>query len=129
MTSTPCISDPALYDRVLFDDATSEERAQARSEAAALCARCPSPCDARVTDATQPQPLVLLPAAPRRRPRVPKTGRDYVRPQQRPAAWARMARALADEGRSLPDIAAGLCVSEATAQALLDRTSDERRAA
>lgn len=62
MASLPCVGRPRLYDLVLFnDEAPADKRAAARTEAAGLCARCPSPCPDRVTADTEPRPLVLLP--------------------------------------------------------------------
>lgn len=43
----------------------------------------------------------------------------HVQPQQRARVWAEMAVDLEAEGRSLPGIAAALCVSEDTAAHLL----------
>lgn len=142
MSALPCTGRSALYDLVLFDDdAPADKRDAARTEAASLCARCPSPCPERVTADTAPRHLALLddgwmpPATEGRAEQVPPpprtwsadrraaaavaVGRDYVRPHQRPAAWARMAADLAAKGRTLGEIAADLCVSEDTAAALL----------
>ena len=152
MTALPCVGRSALFDLVLFnDEAPADERAAARAEAAGLCARCPSPCPEKVTADTAPRHLVLLdddwmpPAAEGKpEPQVPAArtwsadrragaavtvGHGYVRPHQRPAAWARMAADLAARGRTLAEIAASLCVSEDTAAALLGAVPVERRAA
>lgn len=138
MNTLPCATQPALYDIVLFDDdVPAETRAAARVKAVALCATCPRPCDERVTTATRPRTLVLLPddhmppaTEGRRAPEVPQfggtrrrqpqvaVGWDYVRPHQRVAAWTRMAGQMAAAGRSIPEIAAGLAVDEATAARL-----------
>ncbi|MFE0699149.1 hypothetical protein [Streptomyces sp. NPDC058872] len=47
------------------------------------------------------------------------TDHDYIHPTDRPTEWARMATDYAHAGRTLPDIAALLCISEDTAAALL----------
>ena len=47
------------------------------------------------------------------------TSHAYIEPAGRPAEWARMAAALADQGRSVAEIADALCVDEPTAAALL----------
>lgn len=48
-----------------------------------------------------------------------RVGSDYVRPEQRTDVWARMAASMADEGRSIEQIALELCVTADTARALL----------
>lgn len=148
MTTTPCVGHSALYDAALYpdDEAPAEERTQAVHTAAALCDGCPiaSTCTERVTVDTAPRELALLPdnwlpaeREGRPEPEAPKVrtwsaerragtaitvGRDYVRPAQRPTAWARMAAQLASEGRTVEQIAEALCVSENTARALLGTT-------
>jgi DNA-binding NarL/FixJ family response regulator len=136
----PCTGRPELFDAVLWPEDDTPAPPAAVAEAAALCARCPARCDQAVTATTQPRPVTLLaddwlppasegvptPEVPTfggRRHRQPAiaTGRDYVRPHQRETAWARMAAELADAGRTVPDIAAQLCVSEDTVRALLAR--------
>lgn len=139
----PCTTQPNVYDVLLDEESNTSAYKAARDTAIRLCSTCPTPCPQMVTldsappivddfDDTEwiptPAPVVLLPVGPtRRRPEYfPPTGRDYVRPERRPAAWARMAAELAAEGRSVPDIALALCVSEDTVTALL---ADSRTAA
>ena len=136
--SRPCTGRADLYDIVLFDDAPATERTQAVHQAAALCATCTAPCDQKVTVSTTPVELVLLEPGwmppthegrPEQKPkaggwRVPNRqtislGRDYVRPNQRVAVWARMAAERAAMGHKLGDIAVELCVSEDTAAELI----------
>ncbi|GAA1977265.1 hypothetical protein [Kitasatospora viridis] len=142
----PCGTDPAAYDALLDEEPSSPAYQAARDTAVQLCTGCPSPCPERITPGSEPRtvqdfddsdwipapaPVVLLPVRPtRRRPRhFPPTGRDYVRPERRPAVWASMAAELAAEGRSLDDIAAALCVSEETVTALLAQTISQDDAA
>lgn len=141
MTSQPppCVGNAALYDTALFDDATPTDRQQAIHRAAALCASCPIQCDQMVTTTTAPRELVLLdldwmpPAqegrpdptpAPqtvrRRRAAVPSVGREYVKPDQRIAVWARMAAERAATGMPLTLIADELCVSVEVVGRLLE---------
>lgn len=47
-------------------------------------------------------------------------GSEYVQPADRPAAWAAMAAGLANDGRTLAQIADALCVDEPTAVRLLE---------
>jgi hypothetical protein len=142
--ATPCVGNSEVYDIVLYDeDVTAEQRAQAVHQAAALCNGCPiaGTCSERVTIDTERRELVLLPEewlppvregraepaeAPKRRWSAERlagaemaVGRDYVRPAQRPAAWARMAADLAADGQTVPQIAEALCVTVATVEALL----------
>ncbi|MBV9023350.1 MAG: hypothetical protein JO362_06055 [Streptomycetaceae bacterium] len=145
-TSTPCVGHSAVYDAALYDDhLPAAQRAQAVHTAAALCNGCPiaASCTERVTADTAPRELVLLPddwMPPERegipepeirtfgpKPKAIVTGFDYVRPQQRPAAWARMAAGLAGRGRTVAQIADELCVSEDAVRALLGEP--QRRAA
>ena len=138
MSRLPCTDHADLYDLVLFDDGPAEARSEALRRAAGLCVSCPSPCEQKVGADTAPIELVLLPedwmptaregkpepkvATPAKRARevVRGIGFDYVRPDQRVAAWARMAGEHAARGDSLPAIAAALCVSESTAAALIE---------
>jgi len=149
MNALPCTAQPALYDIVLFEeDAPVEARATARITAAGLCTTCPQPCDERVTNATQPRALTLLPddymppttdgrrapdvpqfGGPRRREPQMAIGWDYVRPHQRVAAWTRMAGQMATAGRSVQEIAAGLAVDEATAAWLVEAAASSERGA
>ena len=134
----PCLGHADLYDIVLFGDAPTEQRQQAVHRAAALCATCPSQCDQKVTADSGPVELVLLepdwmPAARegrpepeprtfggrRRKPDGPAVGQDYVPTDRRISAWAAMAAERAASGRSVPDIATDLCVSEDTARQLI----------
>lgn len=144
MTATPCVGQSDVYDAALYDDdIPTAQRTQAVHTAAALCSGCPiaDTCTDRVTLDTQPQPLELLPdnwlpptREGRPEPAVPAArtwskerregaaitvGRDYVKPAQRPNAWARMAAELAEQGRTLAQIAEALCISEDTAAALV----------
>ncbi|MEU9000485.1 hypothetical protein [Streptomyces sp. NPDC048551] len=147
MNALPCAARPALYDIVLFEeDVPAEARTAARITAAGLCATCPQPCDGRVTTATQPRALTLLPddympptaegrsapevpqfGGPRRREPQMAIGWDYVRPHQRVAAWTRMAGQMAAAGRSVHEIAAGLAVDEATAARLIEVAASSER--
>jgi hypothetical protein len=133
----PCVGHAGLYDTVLFDDAPSPQREQALHRAAALCGTCPAQCDQVVTIDTGRHELVLLdpdwmpPARegkPDPEPRVVRKrvktnlsaiGKDYIRPDQRIAAWARMAAEYVAVGRSLTDIAEELCVTEETVVRLI----------
>jgi hypothetical protein len=138
VTALPCTNRAKLFDAVLWPEDDAPAPPAAVAEAAALCARCPARCDQAVTAATQPRSVTLLahdwlpPAREGRpEPEVRKFGRrqqpaiatglDYVRPHQRETVWARMAAALAGAGRSVPDIAVELCVTEDTVRALLAR--------
>ena len=147
----PCTGRGDLYDLVLFDDeAPADDRVQAVHQAAALCATCPRPCDQKVTADTTPVELVLLepdwmpPAREGKAEAKPKAhgwrvpnrqrpqiGRDYVPPDKRIQAWARMAASRADLGHSLADIATDLCVSVETAAELIQLGQQQagRRAA
>lgn len=125
MSTLPCTGHTGLYDLVLFDeDAEPAARTQALHRAAALCAGCPAPCEQKVTADSGPRELVLLAddwMPPAREGRTkPKT------PPKRVAIWARMATEYADQGVPLAQIAERLCVTEATAAALLQQA---RRAA
>lgn len=50
----PCVGQEAVYD-ALFDDEHPDTRATAQTKAAALCARCPSPCPDKVSAASGPR--------------------------------------------------------------------------
>jgi len=132
----PCTTRPNIYDVLLDAEPDTSAYKAAHAEAVSLCSTCTRSCGERVTlssaprgvedfDDTEwipaPKPVVLLPVGPARQPRVyfPPTGREYVRPERRPAVWARMAAELAAEGRPLTGIALALCVSEETAAQLL----------
>lgn len=145
MTVTPCVGRADVYDTALHDeDATDAQRAQAIHTAAALCNGCPLAvgCTGRVTVDAAPAELVLLPddwmppetagvpipeappvpnawPASRRQGAAITVGREYVRTEKRPAVWARMAGDLAAAGRTVPQIADALCVSEDTVRTLL----------
>ena len=143
MTTTPCVGNAEVYDAVLFDDVTDEQRAHAVHQTASLCNDChiAATCGERVTETTAPREVPLLPEgwlpAAREGVRMPEepparrrsadwragqamnVGRDYVRPEQRPVAWARMAAELAASGQIVPEIALGLCVSADTVEELL----------
>lgn len=144
MTVTPCVGHADLYDTALYDeDAPAAQRAQAIHQAAALCNGCPlaAACEGRVTLDAAPAELVLLPdgwmpperegipqpeapvrrgwSANRRAAAAMATGREYVKPEKRPAAWARMAADLIAEGRSVAQVADALCISEDTVRTLL----------
>ena len=45
---------------------------------------------------------------------------SYIEPADRPLAWAALAAGLANDGRSIPQIAEALWVDEATAVRLLE---------
>jgi hypothetical protein len=144
MTTTPCVGNAAVYDTALYDeDVPPARRTAAIHTAASLCNGCPIniTCGDRVTLDSAPTELVLLPAdwmpperegtaapeAPPVRRRSARrlqaaaitTGRDYVKPAQRPAVWARMAAGLIAEGRTVAQTAEALCVSEDTVHQLL----------
>lgn len=149
-TTPPCVGHATLYD-ALFDDEQPEQRAAAQQQAAALCATCPTPCPQKVTASSPPRTSELLdeewlpPSREGRpEPQVPKTrtwsaerragaafavGRAYIKPQQRPAAWARMAAGLAAEGRTPTQIADALCVSTDTVHLLLAQSDIASRKA
>ncbi|MFJ3793819.1 hypothetical protein [Kitasatospora sp. NPDC090091] len=137
MSTLPCTTRLDVYDALLDAELDTQAYKAAHDQAAQLCGACPRPCIEKVTATSAPRtvqdfddtewipapaPAVLLPLNTVRRSRVywPPTGRDYVQPDRRPTAWARMAAELADDGRTLPDIAAALCVDEATATALIE---------
>lgn len=140
MTVLPCFGNQAVYD-ALFDDVPAAQRQAAQAEAASLCGRCPSPCADKVTAAAAPRVLELLPTGwmppateGRPEPEIPTVGKrrardtapgigcDYVPTDKRVQAWARMAGERAAQGWQLADIALELCVTEDTAQRLLNLT-------
>lgn len=136
----PCVGHAGLYDAVLFPEKGKPADPSARASAARLCAGCPAPCGQKVTADTVAPLLRLLdedwlppakegraapepptPTRRRQRTHLPPIGRDYVKPSHRPAAWARMARQLTDQGASAEQVAEQLCVSPDTARALIER--------
>jgi hypothetical protein len=140
----PCIGNADLYD-ALFDDVPEGQRQAAQAKAAALCGRCPSPCPQKVTPDAQARTLQLLPTGwmpaateGRPEPETPAFGKrrtrqdplygigfDYIRPNKRVQTWARMAAERAAQGCRLSDIALDLCVTEDTAQRLIDMASQK----
>ena len=142
----PCLGHADLYDAVLFDEGPSAHREQALHRAAALCGTCPAQCDQMVTIDTSRRELVLLdpdwmpparegkpepePQVVRKRAKtnLPPIGRDYIRPDQRIAAWARMAAERIAAGRSHADIAEDLCVTEETVGLLIALAQQGRAA-
>ncbi|WP_328545413.1 hypothetical protein [Streptomyces europaeiscabiei] len=163
----PCVGNASVYD-ALFDDVPQKEQQTARVQAAALCARCPSPCPDKVTETSTTRVVVeLAPGwmpdaqegralytgretwhgtaagvpthgcrcqrctdaydqhlerhARRTAGQALRTGQSYVRAEDRVDAHAREALQLARKGRTVPDIALALCVTEETALRLIDR--------
>lgn len=133
-TRLPCTGHSHLYDAILWPDDNTTASPAAIAQAAALCSRCPAPCEQKITTDSKPRPLVLLdydwmppahdgvPDPTPRRDRQPTTqrSRDHARPEERVTVWAQMAAQRAAQGESLPDIADWLCVTQDTAQRLLD---------
>lgn len=141
----PCTTRPDIYDTLLDQHPDSPAYQDAHTEAVSLCSTCTRQCTDRVTPSSGPRvveefddtewipapaPVVLLPVGPTRgrREYFPPTGREYVQPARRPAVWARMVAALAEQGRTPAAIAEALCVSENTVTALLALAAPDRAA-
>ena len=143
----PCLGHQDVYD-ALFEDENPERRMAAHRRAVALCSRCPAPCDQKVTDTSGPRRVELLPngwmpparegrpspvvpEGPSKSPRtaVPAIRRSYIPPGRRVQHWARWAGELAAAGVPLAGIADHLCVTEDTAQELLEMTHTSLREA
>lgn len=60
MTLLPCTTRLDVYD-ALFDDEAPEQQATAHPIAVRLCASCPAPCPEKVTEASAPREVELLP--------------------------------------------------------------------